>query len=796
MLLFIIIIMKSVKETVEFDKIVEYISEFAITEFGHKLVLNAEIFDSPDKIKEQTQYTTEARKLYDLNLKVPIENFSNITHSLQEAKRRLRISAQEIWDIANFLRISRVVKTFLEKNEEEAPMLAAKSSELCVLKELEDKIFDTLDSTMMVKESASSELRRLYKQASELSYSIKACINRLLNDNTFAENLRDTIYTQRDGRTVFQVKAEAKNKILGIVHDVSATGQTFYIEPKELTELHNKEKETEIAIKTESERILRVFSDEIGANYFKIQKSSDILAELDFHFAKGRYSQKTESVPAKISDTPKIYLQSMRNPILMRVCDNVIENDFLADNQNYCTIITGSNTGGKTVVLKTVGLLTLMAKAGFHVPCISADIFPFKKIYADIGDQQNIIQSLSTFSSHIKNLAEMTNEADSSTLILIDEICSGTDPAEGTSLARAILKDFVNKNAFSVVTTHFGELKNLALEEKGFENASVRFDTETLKPTYRFTQGVSGSSNAITIAENLGLSKKIIKSSKEIFTENSGKMTEKFSKLEEMWEEASKKLDEAKKKAAEAGILKRKLEMQYEDLKKEKRKIISEYKKRTQSEFDFARDEIKEILKELRQDKTHAKTMVTIRKNNQIRKNLHDKLSGELDNLQDEYTDIDINLINENDKVIIKELNQEAVFIRLTDKNKKAVILMGNVTTTIPVKKLAVFDKSLLKPKIQPLIHQKSVKEFKKYDISYTLDLRGYRYEEAMREVEAYLDKACEAGLNNAIIIHGHGTGVLKKAIREYLSESPYVAKFRPGEDVEGGDGVSVVDLN
>lgn len=788
--------MKPVIEVTEFDKVREYISENAITEPGRLRTLRAEIFNESEKIREQLTYTTEARRLCDMNLKLPLENFSDLTNTLKDAKAKIKLAPQEVWDIANLLRNSRLVKNFLEKNNEETPALAEMALNLFVLKDLEDKVFDTLNSDMKVKESASSELKRLYGELYDTHSAIKSTITRLLADSNFTNDLRDTIYTQRDGRTVFGVKAEAKNKILGIVHDVSASGQTFFIEPKELTELHNREREIEIHIQLETDRILKVFSEEIGKHFNELIETQEILAEIDFHFAKGKYSQKTQSVPATILDEPKIYLQAMKNPVLMRVCDNVIENDFNAGKENLCTIITGSNTGGKTVVLKTVGLCILMSKAGFHIPCLSAKIYPFKKVFADIGDQQNIIQSLSTFSSHIKNLVEMSNNADNDTLILIDEICSGTDPAEGSALARAILQFFVEKQAFSVVTTHFGDLKNLALSGSGFENASVRFDTETLKPTYRFTQGISGSSNAITIAENLGLNSNIIGNSREIFTETSGRNIEKFAKIEELWEEASKKAEEAKKEAEIAKNLRLQLEKQADDLKKEKRKIIAEYKKKTQTAFDSARDEIKEVLKNLRENENRENTMKTIRKNTLIRKKLHDKLDEEYDALKEEYRDIDTNSIKKGDKVIIKDLNQEAEFVTLTDKGKKAEILIGTVKSTIPVKKLAMFDKEVIKAKTKPLVQQKKAVEFVKHDVSYTLDLRGFRYEEAMREVEAYLDKACAAGLSYAIIIHGHGTGVLKKAIRDYLSDSPYVAKFRPGEDVEGGDGVSVVDLN
>ncbi|MCR5261218.1 MAG: endonuclease MutS2 [Candidatus Gastranaerophilales bacterium] len=788
--------MKSVVEVTEFDKVKEYVSEFAMSEPARYRVLNAVLYDDIEDILREINYTTEARRLCDLNLKVPLENFADLTKSLTDAKRRIKLSAQEIWDIAELLRISRLVKSFLDKNQQEAPSLYEISAQLSVFKDFEDKVFDTFDSTLKVKENASAELKRLYQSLSDTLSNIKSTVSRLLTDTSFTDNLRDTIYTQRDGRTVFQVKAEAKNKILGIVHDVSASGQTFFIEPKELTELHNRQRETEILINLETDRILKSFSEEIGLHFDEISRNQDLIAEIDFHFAKGKYSQKTESNPSEISAEPKIVLQSMKNPVLMRVCDNVIENDFNAGKNNLCTIITGANTGGKTVVLKTIGLCVLMAKAGFHLPCTKAEIYPFKQVFADIGDQQNIIQSLSTFSSHIKNLIEMTEKADADTLVLIDEICSGTDPAEGSALARAVLQRFNEKETFSVVTTHFGDLKNLALNGNSFENASVRFDTETLKPTYRFVQGISGSSNAITIAENLGLNPEIIKNSREFFHETSGKNQERYAQIEQMWEDAAKKEEAAKNDAKIIEELKLQLEKQYEDLKKEKRKIIAEYKKQTQTAFDSARDEIKQVLKKLREDETRENAMMAVRKNSLIRKKIHDKLSEQDESLKEEYIDIDTENIKQGDLVIIRDLNQEAEFISFSDKGKKALILMGSVKTVIPVKKLAMYDKKIVKEKSKPLAKQKAPFEFIKRNISSTLDLRGFRYEEAMTELENYLDKACAARLPHAVIIHGHGTGVLKKAVREYLADSPYVAKFRPGEDAEGGDGVSVVDLS
>ena len=783
--------MKSVLETMEFDKVVQYLSKFAISSPARMLCLNLLPENDFEAIKYKTELTTEARYLYNLNLKLPIEHFEDMTSTILDAGKHLKLSGDEILDIANILRFSRLTKSFIEKNSENTPNLLEKVSHITVFKELEDKISETFDSERKIKKNASAELKRLYNSLEDIKANIKSTVVKLLATPDFTNELRDTVYTSRDGRTVFQVRAEAKNKIEGIVHDVSASGQTFFIEPKELTELHNRERETEILINSEVERILRVFSEEIGKNHKEIIETHNILAETDFIFAKAKYSHKFDSSPAELSDTPVMELIEMKNPVLSEVCDKVIPNDFSLSSKNKCTIITGSNTGGKTVILKTIGLFVLMARAGLHLPCMRAVIYPFKKVYADIGDSQNIIQSLSTFSSHIKNLIEMTNNADKDTLILVDEICSGTDPSEGAAIAKAILKSIVRKGACSVITTHYSDLKALGINEEGFENASVRFDFDTLKPTYKFTQGVSGCSNAITIAENLGLDKDIITEANRIYSDTTDKNTEKLSKMENLWDEAEKNSEKAREDAKEAENLKDKLNTQLEELKKEKKKIVQEFKRRNQKITDDFSGEIKEILKKLRENETRSNTMNAIRKSSLIRKKAQEQLEKEEELLQDEYQNINLDEIKSGDKVIIKNLNQEAEIISIN--GKKADVLMGSIKTTVSTDKLAVYNKKLIKS--APKKEQKKI-ELKKPEISYELDLRGYRYEEAMYEVEQYLDKACASGMPYVKIIHGHGTGVLKKAIRDYLGNSPYVAKFRAGESPEGGDGVSVVDLN
>lgn len=788
--------MEKAHKILEFDKVLEYLSEHAVSELGKKRCLDACVFDDIFKIKHEITFTTQARRVYDFGFVPPITDIKDISDSLDALKSKVTLAKEEVYDVADILRTSRLTNKFLSKFEEEFPELAAQSESLYVNKELEDKVFDIFDAALNIKESASKELKNLYNSLRDTNKNIKNKISALLSNSTFSSYLRDSVFTQRDGRTVFPVKAECKNKIQGIVHDVSASNQTYFIEPKELSELHNKVRELEVLIESEIKRILKALSIEIGEFYNEIFMSFKQLIEIDFIFAKAKYSAKIEATPCEISEDKKILIKSMKNPILMRVKRDITENDFYIDKEKNCLIITGSNTGGKTVAIKTVGLFVIMARAGLHLPCQSAEIYPFNKVFADIGDEQSIIQSLSTFSSHMNNIVKIVNDADSESLVILDEIAAGTDPAEGSSLAQAILEYLQKKGAFVVVTTHYGELKSLAYLKDGFKNASVEFDVATLSPTYKLLIGIPGSSNAISIAKNLGINEEIINLARKMHHEekdNTAKVLEELQTTHHKLSETKKSVEESKENLKS---LEDKLQDKIEDINKNKKKNIDVYKKKYETAIYNAREEIRDILKEIRKDKSEKIARRSFARLAGIETALRKDFHQDEETLGNKYIPIDWEEIKVGDKVLIKDLNQEAELLSMPDKGKNVQIQMGLIKTSIKQDKLVTHDKKYVKspPKKHGL--QKTSVKFSRFDISQTLDLRGYRCEEALDEIESYLDKASLANLTPVYIIHGHGTGALKQVIRDYLSDSPYVAKFRPGEQAEGGDGVSVIDIN
>ena len=786
---------KKITEILEFDRVLNYLSSYAVSELGAKRCIDAVIFDDKAIIEYELQLTTEARNIINNALNVPLDKIFDIEKSLNDAKKHLRLSEEEIVNIACTLRTSRLMNNFLQSIKKEYPLLSEKNKILFVDKELEDKIFDTFTPSFQVKEDATNELKGLYQSLRDTSSNVKVCISSLLQNSDFTSNLQDTIYTERNGRTVFQVKAECKNKIAGIVHDVSNSNQTFFIEPEILVGLNNKIREIEIKINIEIEKILKQLSLQIGEKSQEIQKTNLQLIEIDFIFAKSKYSLSIDGTAAKISNQKLINLKMMKNPVLMKSKKDIVENDFYMDLEKNCMIITGSNTGGKTVILKTVGLFTLMTKAGLHIPCYEAQLYPFKKIFADIGDEQSIIQNLSTFSSHMTNIVNIINKTDDDTLILLDEIAAGTDPKEGASLAQAILEYLQKKGAFILVTTHYGELKSLAYLKQGFINASVEFNTDTLQPSYKLLTGIPGASNAIIIGKNLGLKEEIVNLARETYFYQKDSTAQILEELQKTQQELSKSKKITEEKEENVKRLEQSLNDKLNEIKKDRKKNIHIYKKKYETSLEEAKEEIKDILKQMREEKSEKVARRSFQRLSSIESTMRRNFRNEEDEIAEKYTPIDWNKIKIGDKVMIKDLYQEVTILNMPDRNNNVQIQMGLIKTTIKQNKLAQLNKNLIKREQKAKgIYQNNFR-IERRNISQTLDLRGFKAEEALDEIEVYLDKASLVNLSPVYIIHGHGTGVLKQIIREYLSTSPYVAKYRPGEAAEGGDGVSVVDI-
>ena len=784
------VVSKTLK-SLEFDKILEQISEFCKTSQSKELCLNAKIFDAAEEIQSQLNFTKEAKYILDNTVDIPIDFVADLRR-IEKNSLISYLSEEELNDVAKTLRTSRLVKKFISDNSQ--AQLLCLSSELITNKTLEDKIFSTFDEALNIRQDATPDLKGLFASLKETEKNLKTKVNELMNSPDFSKHLQENIYTTRDDRIVFQVMASSKSKIPGIVHDVSASSKTFYIEPAQIVPLNNKIRETKSKIHAELIKILSELTSLVKDVMSELKKSENILAQIDFHFAKARYAVKIQAIEPELIDNKEIIFENMRHPLLIKVSENVVANDFEIGKEFKSVIITGSNTGGKTVTLKTIGLFILMTKAGIFLPCTMAKIYPFKKVFADIGDSQSIQQSLSTFSSHMTNIIEIVNNSDDETFVLLDEICAGTDPVEGAVLAQVILENLADKGVFSTITTHYGELKSLEYVNPYFKNASVEFDTESLKPTYKLQLGIPGLSNAIAISSNLGLDKKLVEKAKNILVSQKDPSILVVEKLQETQQQLSKNLEEAEELRETSLSVKKEYEENLSNIKKDKKKTIKNIKDKFDRELMEVKAEIKDILDELRREKSEK---IARRSYARLAK-LEQKFRGKLDEYEDKqkYLEIDWDKVQNGDKVMLKDLHQSVTVLSKPDKHGNVFVQMGNIKTKIKTDKLAVIDENYKEPvKIYtPSSFEKF--ELKRLNLSNTLDLRGYRVEDALDSLEFYLDKASLANLTPVTIIHGHGTGALKSAIRDFLSTSPYVAKFRPGNETEGGDGVSIIDIN
>lgn len=781
---------KSLK-TLEFDKILDKLASHARLKQSKNLCFSLSIYSDISYIQTQIDFTKEAKNVLDMALDLPLEYVIQIDE-ITESTINSYLKEEEILDVAKTIKTSRLVKNFLRENSISDGLLNSLAYGLFSDKEMEDKIFSTFDNDLRVKHDATAELKSLFNSLKDTEKNLKDRVNQLLNDPNFSKHLQEQIYTTRDERIVFQVRASSKSKVEGIMHDVSATSQTFYIEPKQIVPLNNKIREIKIKIQAEIINILTELTKLIRKNIDEIKNSENLLAQIDFHFAKARYAVKLKATEPVLVTEKYVKFDNMCHPLLTDYVDKVVENDFEIGKGYKSVIITGSNTGGKTVAVKTIGLFLLMAKAGLFLPCSEAKIFPFGKIFADIGDEQSIAQSLSTFSSHMTNIIDILENSDDNTFVVIDEICAGTDPQEGAILAQVILEKLAQKGITSCITTHYGELKALEFSNNYFKNACVEFDINSLKPTYKLILGIPGLSNAISISSILGLDKDLVEKAKEILTSQKDPSIIVIEKLQETQQRWAQNLKDSEELKQEVSTLKDDYEKKLTEIKKDKKKIVKNIKNKLDTELEETKDEIKGILNELRQEKSEKIARRSYSRLAQLEKQVRDELNKF--NEGEKYEELNWTDVTVGSKALLKELHQPVTILSLPDKSGNVFVQMGLIKTKIKKGKLALYnEKFVSRPAFR--FEPKNSFELQKHDMPNTLDLRGYRVEEALDSLEVFLDKASLVNLTPVYIIHGHGTGALKSSIQEFLSTSPYVGKYRFGEPAEGGDGVSVIDI-
>jgi DNA mismatch repair protein MutS2 len=816
---------KSIR-TLELPKILERLSKFTSFSAGETLALGLTPTDSVAEARRWQQETSEARKLLKVKTEATLGGARDVRACAGAAARGGVLTPGELLDLKSTLIAGRTLGKILVKLSDQFPRLAAAATRIEDAPGLIQAISQTLDERGEVLDSASVRLTVLRREVKVVHDRLLDKLHRIISDPRHAIHLQEPIITQRDGRYVIPLKADFKGHLRGIVHDQSASGATLFIEPFTTAELNNEWREKQLAERDEIRRILTALSALVGEQSDRIVRLVETLAELDLAFAKAKYADAlSASEPilrefqatgqrrpeAELSGPPSpsdlarrlhpgstVRLLAARHPLLHP--ETVVPIDVVLDDETYALVITGPNTGGKTVSLKTVGLLALMAQCGLHIPALSgSELSVFPTIFADIGDEQSIEQSLSTFSSHITNTICILKEADEHSLVILDELGAGTDPAEGSALARAILSYLLDQGATTFVATHYPELKGYAHSRPGVKNASVEFSLETLSPTYHLAIGLPGRSNAFAIATRLGLETSIIADARTMVTQASLDAEDLLNEIHHQRELVRAERARAERARLEAEQLERSLSRRLESIEDERRQVLEQARAEGQKEVDVLREELDQLKRRLARAAQPLETMTEIEAAvEEIEEKQALPVASQLPPKTPSGRSRAIRL---GDTVKLKSLNSIGVVTALTAAD--AEVQVGRMRVRAKLDELALrgspeteIEADLPAPKPPPSKSgSKSPKPFLPPSPGMELDMRGQTVEEALPELDRYLDSAYRAGLPWVRLIHGKGTGKLRQGVREYLRGHPVVQSFETGQDKEGGEGVTVVKM-
>ncbi|BDG44574.1 endonuclease MutS2 [Saccharococcus caldoxylosilyticus] len=779
-----------VLHVLEFDKVKEQLLKHAASSLGKEKIET--LLPSSDfaEVVDWLEETDEAAAVLRLRGHVPLGGIFDIRASLKRAKIGGTLSPQELLDIASTVSASRQLKQFIESLHEEHgnfPRLAGYAQSLALLPEVEQEIERCIDDHGEVLDHASERLRSLRQQLRTTEARIREKLESIIRSPSAQKMLSDAIITIRNERYVIPVKQEYRGAYGGIVHDQSASGATLFIEPQAVVELNNQLREARVKEKQEIERILIELTKVVANHAEALLETVHILAQLDFIFAKAKYANQLKATKPAMNDRGYIRMLQARHPLIDQGV--VVPNDIELGKEYKTIVITGPNTGGKTVTLKTIGLLTLMAQAGLFVPALDgSELAVFRAVYADIGDEQSIEQSLSTFSSHMVNIVDILRRVDEKSLVLFDELGAGTDPQEGAALAIAILDEVHGRGARTVATTHYPELKAYGYNRDGVINASVEFDTETLRPTYKLLIGVPGRSNAFEISRRLGLDERIIERAKSHISTESNKVESMIASLEQSKKQAEEEEKRAKEARMEAEKLRDEWRQKWEALEEKQDEIIDEAKRKAADIIRASQQEAERIIQELRRMQKEKQAEIKEHELIEAKKRLAEAMPT-LAKKKKERKKEKRHVFQPGDEVKVTSLNQKGYLVEKVSDEEWQVQL-GILKMKIHERDLEYIG-SAPKTETKPIVTVKG----KDYHVGLELDLRGERYEDALARLEKYIDDALLAGYPRVSIIHGKGTGALRKGVQEFLKKHRAVKSFHFGEASEGGTGVTVVEL-
>ena len=785
---------KKAINALEFNKIKEMLKNEVTSSLGKEKIKNINFYKKKDKINHKLSEIEEFRKIFDLYGNIPFGPFYDMETYMKKANIGSYLSIKEILQVKDSLRTSRNFRNYIfdiDNIENDYKITYNLANSLNSLKYLEKKIDKIIVSEDEIADHASSKLNNIRKEIRKGNSAIRSKLDSIINNKSTQKYLQDNVITIRNNRFVVPVKSSYKNKIKGIVHDRSSSGVTLYIEPNSVIKQNNKIKELKIDEKKEIERILYELTADIGKVSNELLRNQDILINIDFILAKTNLSIKMDGVKPLINTDRYINIKNGRHPLIPK--DEVVPSNIWLGKDFTSLVITGPNTGGKTVTLKTVGLLTLMTMAGLHIPAdLGTEISIFDNVFADIGDEQSIEQSLSTFSSHMTNIVHILKEVTKDSLVLFDELGAGTDPTEGAALATAILKRLYKKDIRTVATTHYNELKEYALLTEGIENASVEFDIETLSPTYKISVGIPGRSNAFDISRKLGLSEKVIDEAQKHIKQENVQFEQILSHIQEDKKDIEKQRDEAIDLRVEIEKMKKSLKKEKKEFKEKKKKIMKDAKREAKYIVKQAQKESKRIIKRLRE--IQSESDIDNKEIENLKENLNEKSKEYNENIFSKTEDYKkAKDLKSGDKVKIMSLGQEGEVLEVNDD--KIRVQAGPLKVSVDNDDLKRIDK----------ITEKNTNENDSYDnkkynkstkrVKKEIDIRGKNIEQATYILDEYLDNVYLSSLNEVTIIHGKGTGALRTGVRKYLDNHYHIKKYREGSYDEGGTGVTVVTL-
>lgn len=786
-------------ETLEYKKIIAQLKREMGSAASAKLADELTPLTSEKIIKEELRSTTEAVDLIVRKGPLPTGGLYDIREALLLAKKGGSLTMRQLLEVQNVLGISSEVVAFM--HDDALPELKYIGEMVDLIVEftaLEKEISRCILTEDEMADNASPKLKDIRRNIHQQNQAIKNKLSRIITSSSNKTYLQDAIVTMRDGRYVIPVKQEYRSFFPGMVHDQSKGGATLFIEPQGVVELNNKLRELEVEEQLEIARILAELSSRVAEHYREIRSNLELLIKLDFIMAKGKLSCKMHASEPKIDADGELRLISARHPLIEY--KKAVPVDIRIGGDYRTLIITGPNTGGKTVSLKTAGLLVMMAQSGLHIPASHASTLPiFGEVFADIGDEQSIEQSLSTFSSHMKNIVSIIDKASYDSLVLVDELGAGTDPTEGAALAIAILERFYDSGALTMATTHYNELKKYALATSGVENAAMEFDVETLTPTYRLLIGVPGKSNAFEISKKLGLSESVIERASEHIKHGDMEFENVISSIEDDKRKAAADRLDAESMRAEIEERLKKLEEKEKAISEKRADIIAEAKREARELLRETKSAVKDVQKDLRRlqkSGAHSNLNTGALEKSRRKINEAEDLVSEKVVKQVNSEPVSADTLKIGDRVKLLTIGQNGTILSLPDEKGNLMINIGALKVKARLQDLMLINEGKdRKPQAKSSSKYGSLLRSKSSSVSASINVMGKNLEDALADVEKYLDDVYMAGLDMVSIIHGRGGGILKDGIRQMLKRKKYVDSYGAASYNDGGEGVTIVRM-